>query len=51
MLKHHFPAKFGHSIKKKNFAGHVPAGTTTLKIGCYVEQPKFNVVSTLQFLR
>ena len=24
---------------------------TTLKIGCYVEQPKFNVVSTLQFLR
>jgi hypothetical protein len=24
---------------------------STLKIGCYVEQPKFNVVSTLQFLR
>jgi hypothetical protein len=28
--------------------GIFPAGTTTLKIGCYVEQPKFNVVSTLQ---
>ena len=26
--------------------GIFPAGTTTLKIGCYVEQPKFNVVST-----
>jgi hypothetical protein len=24
---------------------------STLKFGCYVEQPKFNVVSTLQFLR
>jgi hypothetical protein len=33
MLKHHFPAKFGHSIKKKNFAGHVLGQFVTPAIG------------------
>ena len=42
MLKHHFPAKFGHSIKKnkkkiiknkKYFAGHVLGQFVTRTIG------------------
>ena len=32
MLKHHFPAKFGHSIKQ-NFAGHVLGQFVTRAIG------------------